>query len=110
MNTHKPGVNENFLVTRRLKLVGSLTDKFDLIENELNALIGVNSVVLDLGTGVLRVSYDASKRQLDEIEAVITAQGSQLSNERWQRYKQGWARYFDQNIKSNAAREPWSCH
>ena len=110
MNTHKPGVNMNFLVTRRLKLVGSMTDDFDLIESELNTLIGINSAVLDLSTGVLRVSYDASKRQLDEIVTVITAQGGQLSDERWQRYKQSWYHYFDQNIKSNATREPWSCH
>ena len=110
MNTHNPGVNQEFLVTRRLNLIGSLAGNFDLIESELNALIGVNSAVLDLSTGVLRIAYDASKRQLVELEAVIVAQGGQLSDERWQRYKQRWYCYFDQNIKSNAARDPRCCH
>ena len=110
MNTHRLGVNSNYLVTRRLKLAGPLTEKFDQIESELLDLIGVNSAVVNIAKRELRIAYDASKRQLADVETVIADQGCQLRTHRWDRFKRSWYRYFDQNIKENAAKEPWRCH
>ncbi len=110
MNSHKLGVTANYLVKRRLLLNGVFPQNGTAITETAEALIGVDAVTLDLPTGTLDVHYDASKRQLDDFIEIIKHEGSTLSATRWQRFKRGWYRYFDQNIKENAAEKPWSCH
>ncbi len=110
MNSHKLGVDSNYLVKRRLILAGVFPQNGQAITESIEALIGVDTVMLDLPTGVLDVHYDASKRQFDDIVEIVEHGGSMLSTSRWQRFKRGWYRYFDQNIKENASQKPWSCH
>lgn len=110
MNTHKFGVDSNYLVKRRLLLAGVFPQNGTAITDAIAELIGVDTVTLDLATGSLDVHYDASKRHLDDIVEIIRHEGSMLSMKRWQRFKRGWYRYFDQNIKENAVKQPWRCH
>lgn len=110
MTKHKLGVDSNYLVKRRLLIAGIFPQNGPALTQSIEALIGVDTVTLDLPTGALDVHYDASKRQLDDIVKIVTLEGSMLSTSRWQRFKRGWYRYFDQNIKENAAKAPWRCH
>lgn len=110
MKSHKLGVDANYLATRHLILTGPLDEKGALIVAKIEPLIGVNSVSFNVDTGALDVDYDASKRQLDDIVDVVKQHGCGLSDGRWQRLKRGWYRYFDQNVKENAAQKPWRCH
>jgi hypothetical protein len=110
MKSHKLGVKETHLVKRHLKLTGSLNKNDTLIVADIEQLFGVDSVTIDSDARRLDVHYDASKRQLDDITTIIKEYGCELASSRWHRFKLGWYRYFDQNIKENAAKEPWHCH
>lgn len=110
MTNHKLGVDPSYLVSRQLLLTGVFPQNGAAIKVSVESLIGVDSVSLDLARGKLDVHYDASKRQLDDIIEIVEHEGSALNESRWQRLKRSWYRYFDQNIKENAAQKPWRCH
>lgn len=110
MKAHKFGVNNNYLVTRHLALTGQLNTQAAAIVGDIEELLGINTVRFDAKAQALKVSYDASKRNISEITAIVVHHDCSLLDSRWQRFKRGWYRYFDQNIKENAAKEPWRCH
>ncbi|HIE56302.1 MAG TPA: cation transporter, partial [Chromatiaceae bacterium] len=68
---HKVGVNENSLMIRRLRLEGPVDDNYQLIVQEIDQLLGVDAVSINASESLLNVAYDATKRQLDEIEESV---------------------------------------
>ncbi|TCK02345.1 heavy-metal-associated domain-containing protein [Marinobacterium mangrovicola] len=106
---HKPGVREAFLVQRHLLLESLDAGKAAAIAEEIEPLRGVDSVRLDPDSQRLDIAYDASVLQLDQIEAIVRSHGSDLDQGWWTRFKEGWYRYTDQNIKDNAKHEPFCC-
>lgn len=108
--THKVGVNENWLMSRHLRLEGSVEKNHQLIVQEVDQLLGVDAVSINLSECLLNVAYDATKRQLDEIEDVVRKYECDIADDWWTHFKESYYKFVDQNVKDNARREPWSCH
>ena len=107
---HKLGVNENFLMVRHLRLEGLTEENRHTITEEISQLIGVDAVSITDSENLLNIAYDASTRQLDEIEEIVRRNGCDISHDWWTHFKEGWYRFTDQNAKDNARHDPWSCH
>jgi len=107
---HRVGVNVNTLMIRHLKLEGPLSDNHQLIEEEIDQLMGVDAVSINLSEGLLNVAYDATKRQLGEIEEIIKKHKCDISHDWWTHSKESHYKFVDQNVKENSQRAPWSCH
>ena len=107
---HKVGVNENSQVIRHLRLEGPVQDCHQLIEDEIDQLMGVDTVSINVPQKVLNVSYDAAKRQLDDIEEIVRKYKCDIAHDLWTHFKEGYYQFVDQNVKDNANHEPWSCH
>lgn len=111
--THKPGIHENYLVTRRLKLTGLDPAGVDALVVQLNALPTVDEASIGMKgkRPVLKIVYDASVRiePLTEIEQTLARRGVQLANDWWSRLKYRNYQVTDQNIYDNARYEPSCC-
>lgn len=109
-DVHRVGVHESCLVIRHLKLEGLDHDKAEAIGQEVDAIMGVDMVSLNEDEAILNVAYDASKLNIDTIEAIVHKHGADIGHGWATRFKEGWYRFTDQNIRDNFHHEPWSCH
>ncbi|WP_246131692.1 cation transporter [Pistricoccus aurantiacus] len=107
---HRLGVKEVNLVTRKLKLEPSDHQDLQQAIEEIDRLYGLDSVSLDDRKRMLHLAYDASRLCIEGIEKILTRHSIEISHGWWNRYKKDHYRFVDQNIKDNAAKEPWSCH
>ncbi|NIB39733.1 cation transporter [Pseudomaricurvus alkylphenolicus] len=107
---HKVGVNEDSLMVRHLKLEGPVLEHHQLIAQEIEKLLGVDAVSVDPSESLLKVAYDATKRELNEIEEIIRKHECDIADDWWTHFKEGYYKFVDQNVKDNASHEPWSCH
>ena len=107
---HKFGVNENSLMIRNLRLEGAVEENHQLIVQEIDHLLGVDAVSINASESLLNVAYDATKRQLDEIEEIVRKHECDIAHDWWTHFKEGYYKFVDQNVKDNASHEPWSCH
>jgi hypothetical protein len=107
--SHRPGVREGFLVKRRLRLQ-PLDDPHarDAVA-AVEALIGVDWTRWDPRKRVLTLAYDAANLQLDRILERLRERGGVLDEGWWSRFRLGWYRYSDQNVRDNAKLEPFCC-
>ena len=107
---HRPGVNEVNLVVRHLKLETlSISAVANAVE-EIDKTYGIDSVSFDEKARVLNLSYDATHTCLEGIEDLLAKHDVSVSHDWWTRFKEGYYRFVDENIKDNASSEPWSCH
>ena len=107
---HKVGVNEDSLMVRHLKLEGPVHENHQLIAKEIEQLLGVDAVSIEPSESLLKVAYDATKRELNEIEEIIRKYKCDIADDWWTHFKEGYYKFVDQNVKDNASHEPWSCH
>ncbi|SFG53002.1 cation transporter [Neptunomonas qingdaonensis] len=107
---HRLGVCEVNLVVRHLRLDKITVANKDLILAEIDAIYGIDNVSFDDKSAVLNIAYDASRCHLDGIEEIIRQHGADVAHDWWTHVKEGYYKYVDQNVKDNAAHEPWSCH
>ncbi|WP_019531450.1 cation transporter [Dasania marina] len=107
---YEVAANENYLMTRHLRLEGAVDKNHQIIAAEIGQLVGVDAVSINVSESLLNISYDASKRQLDEIEEIIRKYECDISHDWWTNFKEGYYKFVDQNVKDNASHEPWSCH
>tara|TARA_R110002094_G_scaffold131576_1_gene124631 strand:- start:219 stop:587 length:369 start_codon:yes stop_codon:yes gene_type:complete len=111
---HKPGIHENYLVSRHLELEGLDKGSIDALVEKLNELPEVDdaSITMSGGSVVLNISYDASTRQkpLDDIQQVLTSMGAEIADGWWNRFKQRYYATTDQNVYDNARYEPSCCN
>ncbi len=107
---HRLGVNEVNLVTRKLKLDPS--DHPILLQaiEEIDQLYGLDSVAYDEEKRMLGLAYDATRICIECVEEILSRYGIAISDGWWNRFKEDHYRFVDQNIKDNAAHEPWNCH
>lgn len=109
--THRVGVSEAFLVKRQLSLDHvPQSEQLSEAMQGINALAGMDDVRYDAARLRLRLAYDASKLNIDDIRQLLTAQGIVLKNTAWSRFRTGYYRFVDQNIRDNARHEPVCCH
>lgn len=95
----RPDVSEASLVTRTLRVTPDASGHIEAAVTEIDALTSLDSV-----------SYDAKWLCIDDIEVVLARHGVEISAGRWNRIKEGYYRFIDQNVKDNAKQKPWSCH
>lgn len=107
---HRLGVSEVNLVVRHLQLDNITETNKDLLLAEIDAIYGIDNVSFNDKAAVLNIAYDASRCNLDGIEEVIRQHGADVANDWWTHFKESYYKYVDQNVKDNAAHEPWSCH
>lgn len=105
---HRPGVHEAYLVKRHLKLEDLDAAKAAAIAQEIDQLVGVDSVALDKDTRRLDVAYDASHLRIEQVEEIVRRHGTDLDHGWWTQFKEGWYRFTDQNVRDNIQHEPWS--
>lgn len=107
---HRLGINANTLVTRKLRLETSDSQKLQQSIVEIDNLYGIDSVSFNNRKRTLCVSYDALRLCIECVEEILTRHGIEISQGWWNRFKEEHYRFVDQNIKDNAAKDPWNCH
>ncbi|WP_028877580.1 hypothetical protein [Teredinibacter turnerae] len=107
---HRLGVSEASLVVRHLKLEPVDPDTMQQVLAEIDEIYGLDAVSFDEKTQVLNIAYDAARICLDCIEEVLEKHKVQMSHDWWTNFKEGYYRFFDQNIKDNMNAKPMGCH
>jgi hypothetical protein len=107
---HRLGVAEVNLVVRHLKLELTHADVIAQTIDEINQVYGLDNVFFDEKAHVLNLAYDATRTNIDCIEALLSNHDIQVSHDWWTHFKEGYYRFVDENIKENARHEPWNCH
>ncbi len=107
---HRPGVSQASLVTRSLKVTSEASRYIAAAVTEIDALSGLDGVTYDPQHRKLHLAYDAKRLCIDDIEAVLARHGVDIGAGRWNRIKEDYYRFIDQNVKDNARQKPWSCH
>ncbi len=107
---HRLGVSEVNLVVRHLKLLEVEEESVTKAMGEINEIYGMDDISFDRESHVLNFAYDASRTCIDCIEDILENYSIRVSHDWWTRFKEGYYRYIDQNVKDNATHEPFSCH
>jgi hypothetical protein len=107
---HRLGVSEVNLVIRHLKLREANADAVTRAMGEIDNIHGMDHVSFEHESQVLNIAYDATRTCIDCIEEILERYQVQVSDDWWTRFKEGYYRYIDQNVKDNATHEPFSCH
>ena len=110
MAAHRPGVNPGFLTKHTLRLEHVNQANGSCLVNELDALSGVDGVWLNERKKTLKIAYDASRHNVDEVIGILRKHGATVSDSWWSRVKLGWQRQTDQNIRDNAAHVAHCCN
>ncbi len=103
---HKSGVSEVSLVVRHLKLENPDSEHILAAMAEIKQMYGMDSVNFDETAQVLNLAYDASRVSIDGIEALLHRHGLEVSHDWWTRFKEGYYRFVDQNVKENKNHKP----
>lgn len=107
---HRLGVAEANLVKRHLKIKQADKSDIEAAIYEIDKLYGIDEVSYEESTNFIHLAYDASRLCIESLEAIIINHNIKISDDLWTRFKEGYYRFVDQNIKDNHAHEPWSCH
>ncbi|PSJ44970.1 hypothetical protein PU634_03725 [Oceanimonas pelagia] len=110
MANHRAGINPGFLTTHTLSLTEMSRANMDAMLAEIEAQHWVDTLALDSKTKKLKVAYEASSHNIDDIIDIIEQHGAALKDSWWSRTKLGWQRQTDENIKNNAKHEPHCCN
>ena len=110
MTEHRLGVSENYLVKRKLVLEADAVNVIELAIAAIDGLYGLDRVDFDVQKGVLKMAYDASRLDIEQIESILNTHQIPLKKGWWQKRRLKQYRFVDQNIKENRNREPWCCH
>jgi len=107
---HSVGVNEVNLVERRLKLAQGEQADIMLFLAEINEILGVDKVHYDEYSQQLFIAYDATHCSLVTIEKIMENYDIDWANTWWNRVKQSYYKFVDQNLKDNANHQATCCH
>jgi hypothetical protein len=109
MTEHRLGINPGFLTKHTLSLASLNPSNISVIVAEIDELPCVDGVRFDEHKQTLKIAYDASHHNIDEMIAIVEKHGAAIKNSWWSRTKLGWQRQTDENIKDNAAHEAACC-
>lgn len=109
MTEHRLDMNLGFLTTHTLNLSELNKTNAKAIVTEIDQLLCVDSVQMNDAKQALRIAYDASHHNIDEMIAIVERRGAVVKNSWWNRTKLGWQRQTDENIKDNAKHEAACC-
>ena len=108
--THKASIDERFLLKRHLKLNPVSAESAESAENELNAIIGIDSAHICAEKSHLDIAYDGSYKNLDDVEAILLKHDITVANTRWNKIKESWYKNTDENVKENAHHVAHCCN
>jgi cation transport ATPase len=77
---------------------------------ELDGLPCVDGVSLNRTKETLKIAYDASHHNIDEMIAIVEKHGAAIKDSWFSRTRLGWQRQTDGNIKDNARHEAHCCN
>lgn len=109
---HRPGVNEQSLVSRSLSLdTAQVTEEeLEQILTELDQLPGIDSVDFQADKQWLQLHYDASHLNFEQIEACLNRHKIDATRGWLNRLKAGYYEFVDENIRANLKHQPHCCH
>ena len=107
---HRPGVSEASLVKRYLKLLNLDKVNPNILVADLDQVCGIDHVSLDIELSMIQLEYDASQCQLGELESIMQDHGVEVDPGWWNKFKEEYYHFVDQNGKDNAQHTPLSCH
>jgi len=107
---YRLGVEEANLVKRQLRLLAASDDAISAAMGEIDEIYGVNEIGFDEKSRNLSVSYDATRICIQCVEDVLSKHNIALDQGWWNRFKEKYYRFVDENIQANAKHEPFSCH
>ncbi len=107
---HRLGVREATLVKRKLRLEVGNAHNMQQAVADIDRLFGLDRVALNRRRRMLHLAYDASRLSIERIEAILAEHDIGIGQGWWNRTRANHYRFVDQNIKDNAATEPWNCH
>lgn len=110
MKKHRKGVNPGFLAKHKLALSGLNSSNVKSISAEIDKLWAVDGVLIDEEKQTIKVAYDASHHDIDEMIDIIRKHDAEIDSSRWTRYKLGWQRQTDRNIKDNSTHVASCCN
>ena len=110
MNEHRLGITPGFLTKHKLSLNGLDDNNAKAIQEELEDLPCVDGVKMNQDKGILKIAYDASHHNIDEMIAIVQKHGATLKDTWWTRVRLSLQRQTDENIKSNASHEVHCCN
>ena len=107
---HRLGVSVANLVVRHIKVEQCEIVQIRATIDEINKLIGLDDISFDEKSNVLNLAYDASKVCIDGVEEILKRNGIAVSHDWWTKFKEGYYRFVDENVRDNSKHEPLSCH
>jgi len=109
MTEHRQGVDPGFLIKHRLNLAGTGLADIGALVAEIDELPCVDQVQFDKGKQQLKIAYDASHHNIDEMIGIVEKYGGVLKDSWWNRARLNWQRQTDENIRNNATHEAHCC-
>ena len=110
MTQHKPGVHEQYLMVRHIRIDPASQKQQDEIVSGLESVIGVDDVAFNTSGDRLNISYDTSVENIDHVLHVLETHGCVVHHSWVSDFKLDWYKFVDENAHDNATRTPWSCH
>lgn len=101
--------NPGFLVTHNIKVSYTGRHQADSIQSELQSLPGVETAVADSDRNTLKVSYDGSQYNIDQLLEIVRKHGARAGRGWWNSIKLAFARQTDQNVRDNASHHATCC-
>lgn len=95
---------------RRLKLSEPDEELLTHAMSAIDEIYGVDQILFDAGKLQLSISYDASRICLECVEEVLSKYKIQIDKGWWNRFKEEYYLFVDENIKANSQHVPFSCH
>ncbi|MBR9910227.1 MAG: hypothetical protein GYB33_07735 [Gammaproteobacteria bacterium] len=110
MSEHRSGINPGFLTHHTLSLSGLNEHNVRLIVQELDELPCMDAVQFNEAKQTLKLAYDASHHNVDEMIAIVEKHGASVKESWWSRTRLAWQRQTDENIRDNAKHEAHCCN
>ena len=99
---YRDGVNAGYLVVRRIKMLEVDEAELATALATMDALFGVQSVSYNEKRKVIKVAYDGSRTDIDQLLQIIDHCNVPRVSSWWQTRKLNQYRFVDQNVKDNA--------
>ena len=106
MKTHNPEINPGYLVRHTFKLDRCDPQQAESARSALLELAGMDQVIIEPEERILKLAYDGSQHNIDELLAIVRQNGLRPRKSWWNRMKLGFARNIDQNVWDNAGYHP----
>jgi len=106
---YRPGVHAGYLLNRKICLLEINEENRRLILLEIDELLGIQEVSITGPKNVLRVAYDGTRVDINQIQQIVSSFNGSFAKGWWSGIKLDWYQYTDENVKANAKHVPHCC-